>query len=181
MDGNGFNPKPDQQNQFGQPQNDQQGGYGQNPYMQNNYQQGYGQQDYQSQQMGYQGQYNNGGYQQGYDQQYNQQYNQPLPTPGFSIASLVTGILSLVLVCCLNKWDLALAIPAIVLGIIGLKKEPNGKGMAIAGIVLAVIALIILVVMIILILTIYNQMVSLGAGGLSQFMEDVIERALMEQ
>ncbi|MDP8257646.1 MAG: DUF4190 domain-containing protein [Candidatus Alcyoniella australis] len=62
-----------------------------------------------------------------------------LQTPGVSIAALVLGILSL-LFCCLS------GIPALVLGIIGLKKanaDPDnigGKGLAIAGIVLGSIA-----------------------------------------
>ncbi len=134
--------------------------------------------------MGYQGQFN-GGYQPGYDQQgYNQQYIPPQqqdPTPGFSIAALVTGILALLLACCLNKWDLIFALPAIVFGILGLKKEPNGKGMAIAGIVLGAIALIIIIVIIIIAVAIVNQAASLGAAGWQAMMEQIIENALENQ
>lgn len=189
MDGNGFNQDPNQQNGLptynNQPNNFQQGGDGQDPFAQNNFQQqGFNQQNFQQQQMGYQGQFN-GGYQPGYDQQgYNQQYIPPQqqdPTPGFSIAALVTGILALLLACCLNKWDLIFALPAIVFGILGLKKEPNGKGMAIAGIVLGAIALIIIIVIIIIAVAIVNQAASLGAAGWQAMMEQIIENALENQ
>lgn len=66
---------------------------------------------------------------------------------GISIASLVLGIVSLVLLC---FWYISLpcAIVAIVLGIIGRKK--GGKGMGTTGIVLGAIALVIVVVILIL-------------------------------
>ena len=66
---------------------------------------------------------------------------------GLSIASLILGIVSLVLFC---FWYISLpcAIVAIILGIIGRKK--GGKGMGTAGIVLGAIALVIVVVILIL-------------------------------
>lgn len=53
---------------------------------------------------------------------------------GFSIASMVCGIMSL-LCCCFNIFALILAIMAIVLGIISLNGKYDGRGMAIAGLV----------------------------------------------
>jgi len=53
---------------------------------------------------------------------------------GYSIASLVCGILGL-LCCCCGFFGIALSIAGIVLGIVSLKKNCEGKGMAIAGIV----------------------------------------------
>ena len=141
------------QNPYQQPQNNN---MGQNPYQQSQadygqYQQqssfdqgGYQQQPFSQQvQPGYQGSYDQGGYQNsGYEQQ--NYYQQPKElSPGFSIASMVCGILSLVLFCCLWKYDLVLSIPAVALGVIGLKKEQNGKGMAIAGIICGAIALLL--------------------------------------
>ena len=65
---------------------------------------------------------------------------------GFSVTSLVLGIISLVLWC---YWPLSItcAILAIIFGIVGKKRE--GRGMAIAGIVLGIIALCIWVIILI--------------------------------
>lgn len=63
---------------------------------------------------------------------------------GFTIASLVLGIVSLVLWC---VWFVSIpcSILALIFGIIGVKKK--GKGMAIAGIVTGAISLAIWVVL----------------------------------
>lgn len=53
---------------------------------------------------------------------------------GFAIASMVCGIISLVC-CCLIWLSLVLGIAAVVLGVIALKSNCSGKGMAIAGII----------------------------------------------
>lgn len=53
---------------------------------------------------------------------------------GYSIASLVCGILGL-LCCCCGWIGLVISVAGIVLGIIALNKNCEGRGMAIAGIV----------------------------------------------
>lgn len=53
---------------------------------------------------------------------------------GFSIASMVCGILA-ICCCCLSLFSLMLSIMAIVFGIISLNNKYEGKGMAIAGII----------------------------------------------
>lgn len=60
---------------------------------------------------------------------------------GLSIASMVLGIVSLVLWC---AWPISIicSILGLVFGIIRLKK-PEGKGMAIAGLVTSIIALVL--------------------------------------
>lgn len=68
---------------------------------------------------------------------------------GFSIASMVCGLLSLVC-CCLWFFSIILSIAAIVLGIISLKKGYDGKGMAIAGIVTGGISIFAVIVILIL-------------------------------
>ena len=57
---------------------------------------------------------------------------------GFSIASMVLGIISLVLLCI---WYISLpcSILAIIFSIVGMKK--GGKGMAIAGLVTGIVAI----------------------------------------
>lgn len=59
---------------------------------------------------------------------------------GFSITSMVLGIISIVLFCI---WYLSIpcAILAIIFGVVGMKK--GAKGMAIAGLVLGIIAVAI--------------------------------------
>ena len=62
---------------------------------------------------------------------------------GLSIASMVLGIISVVLFCI---WYISIpcAILAIIFGIIGMKK--GGRGMGIAGLVLGIVALAILAI-----------------------------------
>lgn len=62
---------------------------------------------------------------------------------GFGIASMVCGIISLVLFCsCLN---IPLAVIALVFGIIQLTKAGTSKGMAITGIITACLSILLLV------------------------------------
>lgn len=76
---------------------------------------------------------------------------------GLSIASLVLGIISLVLLC---FWYISLpcAILALIFGIIGRKK--GGKGMATAGIILSAIALVIVAIILILAAVGFGMMAS---------------------
>jgi hypothetical protein len=62
---------------------------------------------------------------------------------GLAIASLVCGIASLVC-CCLN---IPIAIGGLITGIVVLTKKKNGRGMAIAGVVLSAVALLIYAIM----------------------------------
>ena len=76
-------------------------------------------------------------------------YQPPDPGPqesiGCSVASLILGILSVVC-CCL--WFGAISPIGLILGIVGLKKAPSSKGMAVAGIILSLLGLLGLIVMI---------------------------------
>ena len=74
--------------------------------------------------------------------------NKTVETPvqeskGLSIASMILGIVSVVLFCI---WYISVpcAILAIIFGILGKKK--GGRGMAIAGLVLGIVALAIIIV-----------------------------------
>lgn len=64
---------------------------------------------------------------------------------GFSIASMVCGILS-ILCCCLTYFSVVLSIAAIVLGIITLVNKYDGKGMAIAGIATGCVGVLLVVI-----------------------------------
>lgn len=74
------------------------------------------------------------------------------PTPGLAIASLILGIIAIVLsfIPIINNISFPLAIVGLILGIVALvqhsKKHTGGKGLAIAGVILAVLALIITIV-----------------------------------
>ena len=60
---------------------------------------------------------------------------------GFSIASMVLGIVSLVLVC------IPAGIVAIILGGVSLATKKGGRGMAIAGLVCAIIGIAVYVIL----------------------------------
>lgn len=79
---------------------------------------------------------------------------------GFSIASMVLGIISIVLFCI---WYLSIpcAILAIIFGVVGMKK--GGKGMAIAGLVLGIIAVAIVGILFISVGTLVSSTASLFA------------------
>lgn len=59
---------------------------------------------------------------------------------GFGVASMVLGIIALVISCCAYI-SIPLAILAVILGAVGIKKN-SGKGMAIAGLICGLISLI---------------------------------------
>lgn len=88
--------------------------------------------------------YQNSGYQNnGYRNQTNTGYP-PQQSQGFGLASMIMGIVSLVMFCsCIN---IPLAITAIVFGVIQLSRTGNQKkGMAIAGIVTSVLSIVMFV------------------------------------
>lgn len=65
----------------------------------------------------------------------------------FAIISMIAGIVS-ILCCCFGAVGIVIAVAAVVLGIISIKKEEPKKGMAIAGIVCGGVGLILAVVII---------------------------------
>ncbi|MCI8950304.1 MAG: DUF4190 domain-containing protein [Lachnospiraceae bacterium] len=90
-------------------------------------------------------------------QNYSQPYAQPsfAPQPekkgvGFAVTSMVCGILSLVLSCCIPYVPFILALVGLVLGAVSLHGHRGGKGMAIAGLVMSIISLIPAVIVIIM-------------------------------
>lgn len=90
-----------------------------------------------------------GSYQNGYGQGgYNyQNYEEPeKPGMGFGIASLVLGIISLVLFCtCIN---IPLAITALIFGIVHLVRCQEGKIFGVAGIITSVLSIVFFFVMV---------------------------------
>lgn len=70
----------------------------------------------------------------------------PAGREGFAIASLVVGILGLIISCCFPYLSLPMAIVAIVAGIYTVTKGRGGKGMAYAGIILGAITLILSII-----------------------------------
>jgi len=83
-----------------------------------------------------------------YYSQPNQPYmppeQEPKPGAGMSVASMVLGIVSIVL-CCFWYIGVICAVIGLVLGIVSIKKGPSGKGMAIAGIILSCITLLLVI------------------------------------
>lgn len=102
------------------------------------------------------GSYQQAGSYQQYQQPYgsNVQYSQyqkannNADSNSFGIASMILGILSLVLFCtCIN---VPLAIAAVIFGVLQFGRGPQGKGMAITGIVTAALSVLALIATIIL-------------------------------
>lgn len=150
---------PEQGEYYSQPQNgndyynqQQNGSQGYNqPQNTNNY--------YNQQQNGGQNYYNNSQPGDGFyqtDDSFNSVNNQgyqnyvpePEEGPGYAIAGMVCGILSIVLCCCQIYISAALAVIGMIFSILVLKNGKPGKGMAIAGVVCSAIGIIIAVFLI---------------------------------
>ncbi len=110
----------------------------------------YQQPQYQQPQYGGQSQYNQPNTNQGQYQQPYTQYQQPIEKKNnaMSIASMVCGIVSLVSSCCVYL-SVPLAVVGLILGILSIKNKNDGKGMAIAGIILSGITLFLVLIIII--------------------------------
>lgn len=126
-----------QQPTYGQSYQQSQQSYQSQPYQAPDYQSQSYQQPYQSQP--YQApQYSAQPYQASpYDMQ-----DQPKRSSGLAIASMVCGILSVV-ICCGMWISWILSVVAIILGAVSLSKRQGGRGMAIAGIITAVFGLLL--------------------------------------
>lgn len=82
--------------------------------------------------------YNDNNYNDNYNNNYNynnQMYNQPEKKNSLGIASMICGIISLLLGCCCESVAITLGLAGIILGIVSLKKNESTKGYAIAGII----------------------------------------------
>lgn len=77
------------------------------------------------------------------NQGYQNYVPEPEEGPGYAIAGMVCGILSMVLCCCQYYVSGVLAIIGLVFSIIVLKNGKPGKGMAIAGVVCSAIGIVI--------------------------------------
>ena len=73
---------------------------------------------------------------------------QPQQGKGLAIASMVLGIVSIVLCCCFYYLAFPCGILALIFGIIVIKNKRLGKGMAIAGIITSSVALVFAVLLI---------------------------------
>lgn len=93
-----------------------------------------------------------------YNQQY-QTYQNVEPekkSSGMAIASMVLGIIS-VIISCVFYLALPLAIVGLVLGIISIRSRKGGKGMAIAGIVMCSITTLIAILLIVSCMAFVNE------------------------
>ena len=83
---------------------------------------------------------------------------------GFAIASMICGILS-ILCCCTGWFGLILSIVAIVFGVLTIKNEYGGKGMAMAGIITGGIGVLMFVLILV---------VGFSSGELTSMIEDLM-------
>jgi hypothetical protein len=106
-------------------------------------------------------------------------YYQPKPGNGKAVAALVLGILSIVFFW-LTVFDLALIIPAVVFGTLGLSdartRNAGGRGKAIAGLVCAAVGTAIVVIFTIIVVHAANQ-----CGGLSHSSDPGFEQCLRDK
>lgn len=65
---------------------------------------------------------------------------------GLGVASMVLGILSILFSCCFYYIAFPCGLIGLILGAVAIKKGNNGKGMAVAGLVLSIISLALAVV-----------------------------------
>lgn len=86
----------------------------------------------------------------------------------FAVVSLVLGILSVVLICCIYWFSLIMGVIGLILGIISLVQNRDGKGMAIAGTILNGISILLSILLLILMLTIGIGLGDLSADYMSQ-------------
>lgn len=68
---------------------------------------------------------------------------EPKSGSGMAIASLVLGIISFLLLCCGGCFSVVGGIIGLVFGIIALVQKTQGKGMAIAGVVLSSLSVVL--------------------------------------
>ncbi len=118
------------------------------------------------------------------DQIYNQfDANQPQGGKGMAIASLVLGIVAAVNICCCTYVGIICGTIAIILGIITLKKNGEGRGMAIAGIICGAIGGIVTLIMTIVNFVnisngnneVYNALMDGFADGLESAIQLIIK------
>lgn len=155
------------QQQYQQPQNnEQQPMYQQPQYQQPQYQQP--QQQYQQPQY-QQPQYQQPQYQQT-DYQYQNQPVQPKKSIGLAVTSMVLGIVSLAFFC-IPYLALPVGIVGLILGIVSIKGHKDGKGMAIAGIIMSSVGIVIAVIFLIYTCFIVNTVTN-EFGNWENWLED---------
>ncbi len=118
------------------------------------------------------------------DQIYNQYGDaQPKSGKGMAIASLVLGIVAAVNICCCTYVGIICGTIAIILGVITLKKNGEGRGMAIAGIICGAIGAVVTLIMTIVNFVnisngnneVYNALMDGFADGLESAIQLIIK------
>jgi hypothetical protein len=84
-------------------------------------------------------------------------YAAPPAPKGMSIASMVLGLVSIAF-----GFTFVLPVVGLVLGIIGLRREPTGRGMALTGVIVS--SLILLVWVIIIVAIVIGSVVAAGSA-----------------
>lgn len=92
------------------------------------------------------------------DQNYNDQTQKPQGGKGIAIASLILGIVAVVFSCFFTYVSVPCGIVGLILGIIGMKKCPTAKGMAIAGLVLSIVSLVLVILAVTVLVGLFASM-----------------------
>lgn len=80
---------------------------------------------------------------------YNPNNQSKPPVSGACIASMILGIVALLLSCCLYYVSIPCAILGIILAAVGMKSGKGGKGMGIAGLVCSIVSLVPAIIVIV--------------------------------
>ena len=88
---------------------------------------------------------------------------------GFAIASLVLGIVGLVFVCCFFGFSLLTAIVGMVLGIMSLLQNRQGRGMAAAGTILNGITMVLSVLILVVVILFNVGLKNIGNTNIDVF------------
>ena len=101
---------------------------------------------------------------------------------GFAIASLVCGILGMLMCCCCVYWfNLILGILAVVFSVVSARQSKKIRGLAIAGLILGIAGIVIALVSLLLLVVSLATIGSMTDEELLLFLEETFKPLMSEE